>query len=261
MSVTDTRDPASGEGATAPREKTFLLARPEQKLLEAIARRLPARVLPDHLTGLALAAAVAFAVAAAYGQFWLAAGLLVVHWFGDSLDGTLARVRRAERPRYGYYLDHLADAVATALVGVGLGLSAHMHLWTGLVLVIAYLALSINSYLETQALGRFSLGYGRLGPTEARIGLIALLVVVGAGVSFSFARARTARPRRAGGGRGHGRGVLRPRVREPAACSRRASPTPRRSARRADPPPRTPRACGRTDRRARCPSRSIARGP
>ena len=119
---------------------------------------------------LALAAAVAFAVAAATGHLWTAAALLVVHWFGDSLDGTLARVRRAERPRYGYYLDHLADAFATALVGLGLGLSAHMHLAAGLVLVIAYLALSINSYLETQALGRFSLGYGRLGPTEARLG-------------------------------------------------------------------------------------------
>ena len=157
--------------AAAPREKTFLLARPEQRLLEAIARRLPAFVRPDHLTVLALAAAVAFAVAAGVrALFWLAAALLVVHWFGDSLDGTLARVRRAERPRYGYYLDHLADAVATALVGLGLGLSAHMHLCAGLVLVIAYLALSINSYLETQALGRFSLGYGRLGPTEARLG-------------------------------------------------------------------------------------------
>ena len=109
-----------------------------------------------------------------------------MHWLGDSLDGTLARVRRAERPRYGYYLDHLADAVATALVGLGLGLSAQMHLWTGLVLVIAYLALSINAYLETQALGRFSLGYGRLGPTEARIGLIALLLAVGAGVTVSW---------------------------------------------------------------------------
>lgn len=173
--------------ATAPREKTFLLARPEQRLLEAVARRLPRWVLPDQLTALALAAAVAFAVAAATGRFWIAAGLLIVHWLGDSLDGTLARVRRAERPRYGYYLDHLADAVATALIGLGLGLSAHMHLWTGLVLVIAYLALSINSYLETQALGRFSLGYGRLGPTEARIALIALLAVVGSGVTVSVA--------------------------------------------------------------------------
>ena len=93
-------------------------------------------------------------MSAAIGWLWGAAALLVVHWFGDSLDGTLARVRRAERPRYGYYLDHLADAVATALVGLGLGLSAHMHLTVALVLVIAYLALSINTYLETQALGR-----------------------------------------------------------------------------------------------------------
>ena len=172
-------------GVEAPREKTFWLAAPEQRLLEAIARRLPAFVRPDHLTALALGAAVAFAVAAAYGAFAVAAGLLVVHWLGDSLDGTLARVRRAERPRYGYYLDHLADAFATALVGLGLGLSAHMHLAAGLILVIAYLGLSINSYLETQALGRFSLGYGRLGPTEARIALIALLSAVAAGVDVS----------------------------------------------------------------------------
>src|SRR6218665_3243335 len=96
-------------GVSAPREKTFLLAVPEQRLLEAIARRLPAFVRPDHLTGLALAAAGGFAVAAASGAFLVAAALLVVHWLGDSLDGTLARVRRAERPRYGYYLDHLAD--------------------------------------------------------------------------------------------------------------------------------------------------------
>lgn len=174
-------------GVTAPREKTFLLALPEQRLLEAIARRLPGWVRPDHLTGLALAAAVAFAVAAATDAFALAAALLVVHWLGDSLDGTLARVRRAERPRYGYYLDHLADAFATALIGVGLGLSAHMHVAAALVLVVAYLALSINSYLETQALGRFSLGYGRLGPTEARLGLIALLAAVALGAEVSLA--------------------------------------------------------------------------
>jgi archaetidylinositol phosphate synthase len=167
--------------ATAPREKAFLLARPEQCLVEAIARRLPAWVRPDHLTALALAAAAGFTVAAALGWLWACAALLVVHWFGDSLDGTLARVRRAERPRYGYYLDHLADAVATALIGLGLGLSAYMHLAAGLALVIAYLALSINTYLETQALGSFKLGYGRLGPTEARILLVGLLVALALG--------------------------------------------------------------------------------
>jgi phosphatidylglycerophosphate synthase len=161
--------------AEAPREKRFLLARPEQRLLEAIARRLPARVLPDHLTALALLAALGFAVAGALEALWVAGALLVVQWLGDSLDGTLARVRHTERPRYGYYVDHLADAVSTALVGIGLGLSTQMHLTVALVLVIAYLGLSINTYLETQALGRFTLGYGRLGPTEARLALLAVL--------------------------------------------------------------------------------------
>src|SRR3954467_8582305 len=160
--------------ATAPREKAFLLAPPEQRLGEASSRRLPARVLPDHLTALALLAAAGFAVFGAFGWLGGMGVLLVVQWLGDSLDGTLARVRKAERPRYGYYLDHLADVLSTAFVGIGLGLTAHMPLTVALVLVIASLALSINTYLETQALGVFRLGYGRLGPTEARPGLVGL---------------------------------------------------------------------------------------
>jgi phosphatidylglycerophosphate synthase len=163
----------------APREKTFLLARPEARVLHRIAARLPARVMPDHLTALGVVAAAGIAAAYALSGgsdawLWVASGLLVVHWLGDSLDGTLARVRRTERPRYGYYLDHIVDAVATALIGNGLGLSPHMSLAVGLLVVVAYLVLSINTYLETQSLGVFSLGYGRFGPTEARLGLIGL---------------------------------------------------------------------------------------
>jgi archaetidylinositol phosphate synthase len=134
----------------------------------------------------------AVGIAAAYllsnenpAWLWAASGLLVVHWLGDSLDGTLARVRKAERPTYGYYLDHLVDAIATALIGIGLGLSPYMLLATGLAIVVAYLVLSINTYLETQALGVFSLGYGRLGPTEARLALLACLVAVGLGARVS----------------------------------------------------------------------------
>ncbi len=106
---------------------------------------------------------------------------------GDSLDGTLARVRRSERPRYGYYLDHLVDAVATALIGIGLGLSPYVLLATGLAIVLAYLVLSINTYLETQVFGTFRLGYGRLGPTEARLALVALnsALALGAGLRFT----------------------------------------------------------------------------
>jgi archaetidylinositol phosphate synthase len=172
---------------SAPREKTFLLARPEGRVLEWIARRLPAWVMPDHLTALGVVAAIGIAVAYVLSNgdpvwLWAASGLLVVHWLGDSLDGTLARVRRTERPRYGYYLDHLVDAIATALIGIGLGLSPHMLLVTGLVVVIAYLVLSINTYLETHTLGVFSLGYGRLGPTEARLALIAVNALLALGL-------------------------------------------------------------------------------
>jgi archaetidylinositol phosphate synthase len=175
--------------AHSPREKTFLLARPEARALEWIARRLPARVMPDHMTALGVAAA--FGIAAAYvlsngdrAWLWAASALLVVHWLGDSLDGTLARVRRSERPTYGYYLDHLVDAVATAVIGLGLGLSPYLLLGTGLLIVVAYLVLSINTYLETQAFGVFSLGYGRLGPTEARLGLIVLNTLLALGVGL-----------------------------------------------------------------------------
>jgi archaetidylinositol phosphate synthase len=173
---------------TAPREKTFLLARPEGRVLEGIARRLPVWVMPDHLTALGVLAAIGIAAAYALSNsdpvwLWAASGLLVVHWLGDSLDGTLARVRRSERPRYGYYLDHLVDAIATTLIGVGLGFSPYMLVATGLVLVVAYLVLSINTYLETNTLGVFSLGYGRLGPTEARVGLIAINTMLALGVA------------------------------------------------------------------------------
>jgi archaetidylinositol phosphate synthase len=175
----------------APRDKAFLLAEPEARVLEWIARRLPGRVMPDHLTALGVFAA--FGIAAAYllsnndpVWLWAASGLLVVHWFGDSLDGTLARVRKSERPTYGYYLDHLVDAVATAVIGIGLGLSPYMLLATGLAIVVAYLVLSINTYLETYAFGRFHLGYGRLGPTEARVGLIALNTLLALGVGLGF---------------------------------------------------------------------------
>jgi phosphatidylglycerophosphate synthase len=174
--------------ANAPRAKTFLLAGVEQRALHWLAPRLPKWVMPDHLTALGVVAALGIAGAYVLSNahpVWLlvATALLVVHWFGDSLDGTLARVRKTERPTYGYYLDHLVDGFATAAIGIGLGLSPHMLLATGLLIVIAYLLLSINTYLETSAFGVFSLGYGRVGPTEARVGLAALNVAMFAGLS------------------------------------------------------------------------------
>jgi archaetidylinositol phosphate synthase len=160
-------------------------------VLEWIARRLPSWVMPDHLTALGVVAAIG--IAAAYllsngdgSWLWAASGLLLLHWLGDSLDGTLARVRKIERPTYGYYLDHLVDAIATALIGLGLGLSPYMLLSVGLVIVIAYLVLSINTYLETYAFGVFTLGYGQLGPTEVRMLLIGLNSLLALGVGLGF---------------------------------------------------------------------------
>jgi phosphatidylglycerophosphate synthase len=180
----------------APREARFLLAPFERRVLPWLARRLPAWVLPDHLTALGVVAA--FGIAAAYvlsnqdpAWLWTASGLLVVHWFGDSLDGTLARERKIERPRYGYYLDHLTDAVATALIVPGLGLSPYMLLTTGLAIVVVYLVLSINVYLETFAFGVFRLGYSRFGPTEARLALIGLNAVLALGAGLDFTLAHT----------------------------------------------------------------------
>jgi archaetidylinositol phosphate synthase len=172
----------------APRSKKFLLAVPEARILDWIARRLPRAVKPDHLTALGVLASIGIAAAYVLSNgdevwLWAASGLLVLHWLGDSLDGTLARVRKAERPRYGYYLDHLVDAFATAAIGIGLGLSPYMLLAVGLAIVVAYLILSINTYLETHAFGVFTLGYGRFGPTEARLMLIGVNTLLALGLA------------------------------------------------------------------------------
>ena len=161
------------------RTSEFVLAGFERAVLPRLARSLPAWVVPDHLTGLGLLASTT--IAAAYmlsnqnaAWLWLASAALVVQWFGDSLDGTLARTRKIERPRYGYYLDHLTDAYSTLAIGLGLGLSPYMLLAVGLAIVTSYLILSINVYLETYVFGEFSFSYGRLGPTEVRVILILL---------------------------------------------------------------------------------------
>ena len=161
------------------RELTFLLAGPERRLLRAIARRLPRAISSDHLTTLgvlaATAAGIAYALSGAHPAWLLAASAaLVLNWLGDSLDGTLARVRHTERPRYGYYLDHIVDAYSTAAIGIGLGLSPYFSLGIALGLVVVYLALSINVYLESAVFGAFRLGYGGIGPTEVRLILIAV---------------------------------------------------------------------------------------
>jgi archaetidylinositol phosphate synthase len=183
--------PEIEEAVHAEREESFLLAAPEKRFLRWLAGKMPRWILPDDMTALGVLAA--FGVAAAYqlsneslAWLWMASGLLVLQWVGDSLDGTLARVRGIERPTYGYYLDHLVDAIATAAIGIGLGLSPFMLLSVGTLIVVAYLILSINVYLESFAFNRFSIGYGRIGPTEIRLILIALNTALALKLGLDF---------------------------------------------------------------------------
>jgi len=150
------------------------VAAAEKRTLLWLAARTPDRIGPDHLTILGLLAQIGagtcYALAAWHRLALLGViACLALNWIGDSLDGTLARVRQRLRPRYGFYVDHMVDTFgAVALMG-GLALSGYMHPWIAVGLLIAFLTLSIQSYLATHALGEFRLSFWRFGPTELRI--------------------------------------------------------------------------------------------
>lgn len=165
----------------------------EKRVLLALAHRLPDWVHSDHLTVLGVLAAIAagagYALSALSPHWlWIASAALVVNWYGDSLDGTLARVRHAQRPRYGYYLDHTVDAFTTVVIGVGIGLSPFVALYVGLAIAIIYLLMSVNVYLESKVYSEFKMDYGALGPTEVRI----LLVVANTVAIWATTTGRTA---------------------------------------------------------------------
>lgn len=156
------------------RVQASFLAAAERRALLWLAARTPQRIRPDHLTVLGLAAQIGAGVCYALASMNRTALLgviacLALNWLGDSLDGTLARVRQQQRPRYGFYVDHMVDSFgALALMG-GLALSGYMHPWIATGLLIAFLMLSIQSYLATHALGEFRISFWRFGPTELRI--------------------------------------------------------------------------------------------
>lgn len=160
------------------RENDGWLAGPEKRLLVWIAGRLPPYVNSDHLT------LVAFAAMGLCGAaFWAAGthpwalvvvvGALALNWFGDSLDGTLARVRRCERPRYGFYVDHVLDVAAITIVVGGLALSGFITPVVAAWLLVAYLLVSAEVFLATAVHGRFRMSFLKFGPTELRIVLAA----------------------------------------------------------------------------------------
>jgi archaetidylinositol phosphate synthase len=162
----------------APRIHRSLLAAAEKQVLIWMAVHTPAQVNSDHLTMIGFAAQIATGICyalAAYDRRMLLAAIacLAVNWFGDSLDGTLARVRQQQRPRYGFYVDHIIDSLGAVAMMAGLALSGYMHPLIAIGLLIAFLLLSIQSYLATYTLGEFHLSLWHLGPTELRILLIA----------------------------------------------------------------------------------------
>src|SRR2546425_4417043 len=164
---------------TGTREMRFLLAEPEGRILRALAARVPRSIRWTHLPAIGLIGAAGAGTAYALTTYnpawlWVASAMLVLNWLGDSLDGTLARVRGTQRPKYGYYLDHVVDAFSTAVIGLGIGLSPYVNLGLALGLVVVYLALSINVYLESSVFGVFKISYGHIGPTEVRLLLVIL---------------------------------------------------------------------------------------
>lgn len=158
----------------APRIHTALTAAAEKRLLTWLAERTPAAIQPDHLTALGffsqLLAGIAYAAASQDRRaLWLVNSFLLLNWLGDSLDGTLARVRNRQRPRYGFYVDHIADTFGALALMAGLACSGYVHWPIAAGMLLGYNVLSIESYLATYTIGRFHLSHGWFGPTELRI--------------------------------------------------------------------------------------------
>lgn len=173
------------ETAKAPisRIQENILARSERILLNWMCARMPNWVTPDKLTfvgmvGAGMVFAGYLSSNIAENWLWLTIAGYIVQWFGDSTDGSLARYRNIERPRYGYFLDHSCDGLATTLIVVGIGLSPYVALEFALIALAGYLLLSIHAFLSVRVLGELKLSYLNLGPTELRFVLIALTIAM-----------------------------------------------------------------------------------
>jgi phosphatidylglycerophosphate synthase len=158
----------------AERIQTSLLYAVERKALIWLAKRQPSWVTSDMLTFVGTVGALMFAIGFILSRdniswLWFSSLGMIVNWYGDSLDGTLARVRKTQRPIYGYYLDHTVDCINEGLMFFGIGLSGWMRLELALTAFVLYLFLTINVSMNAHLKGEFKLSYGNLGPTEFRI--------------------------------------------------------------------------------------------
>ncbi len=162
------------EAPNITRDQASLTYQLEKKALQAIAKHLPLWASPDFLTGLGVVGALiigaSYLLSGKEPLFLLvAAGGWAIHWFGDSLDGTVARLRKIERPRYGHYLDHFVDSLVTLFIVLCFAFSGYGDPFIWILVLIGYYLISIHSYLLTAVIGKLKLSYGLLGPTEMRI--------------------------------------------------------------------------------------------
>ena len=162
----------------ATRIMNGITARSEKRALIWMAERLPRSIHSDHLTGLAAVAMIGASLAYAAARVWPPALLLVnvclaINWFGDSLDGTVARVRNQQRPRYGFYVDHVLDCAGITIMLAGMAASGLMSLTIALAFLVAYLLVSAEVYLATYCMAKFKMSFMGFGPTELRILLAA----------------------------------------------------------------------------------------
>jgi phosphatidylglycerophosphate synthase len=161
------------------RVNDILLGPLERPALKWLSARMPAGITPDFLTAIGVLGALVISLGYILSNvdrnyIWLASFGFVVNWFGDSLDGTLARYRHIERPKYGFFIDHTTDTFSQAVIFLGLGLSPFVSFNVASMALIGYLMLGVLAYVRTSVVGEFKISYGKLGPTEIRV--IAILL-------------------------------------------------------------------------------------
>ncbi|HKF04695.1 MAG TPA: CDP-alcohol phosphatidyltransferase family protein [Candidatus Sulfotelmatobacter sp.] len=166
--------PVGSNFRSATRLQEAITAPFERRILLWLARRIPDALAIDHLTVLGFGAQIlagVFYALSRWNKYYLllATFFIALNWLGDSLDGTLARYRNRLRPRYGFYVDHMADTFGAVFLMSGLALSGFLHWQVAIGMLVAFLVLSIESYLTTYTLGKFRMSYALFGPTEIRI--------------------------------------------------------------------------------------------
>ena len=167
------------DGINIIRENNSLTGPAEQFLLRFAAQRLPAVVTPDVLTLLGVVGAIltfgAYAATNFDARFlWVANLGLVLHWFGDSMDGTLARYRRHERPRYGFFLDQTVDVLTDVLIAAGIGVTPFVSFGVAMLALAGYHALSLHALIVAVVTGRFKIASMKIGATEMRLAIVCL---------------------------------------------------------------------------------------